>query len=94
MSVKNVQQVDKNINWVEKIKNVEKLYAQFVEKCQNGYYRKIGVSWKKGNAVFNHSTLDSYNNSKNPKKEKDYSSWFTTEECKAWLLKESKIKKI
>ena len=62
MSVQNAQQVDKNIDWVTKIKNVEKLYAQFVEKCQNGYYRKIGVSWKGGQARFNQATLDSYNN--------------------------------
>jgi len=90
MSVKNVQQVDKNINWVEKIKNVEKLYAQFVEKCQNGYYKKVGVYWKNGQARFNQAVLDSYNDKNNPKEKTDYSLWFTAEQCDEWLKKTSK----
>ena len=89
MSVQNAQQVDKNIDWVTKIKNVEKLYAQFVEKCQNGYYRKVGVSWNGKQAKFNQSTLDNYNN-KGLRTKTDHSSWFTSEECDKWL-KNNKI---
>lgn len=50
--------------------NIERLYNQYVEKCKNGYYRKVGVTWRKSQGVFNGSVLESYNNKHKDDKKK------------------------